>query len=408
MKPRVINRRRVPRVIYLLLLAGLIGGYIYWALNKPLPELKPNSQIIVVDASNKNQLVWPASTQSAVGVVGNDEVLQTSKTQRKLPTASTAKIITCLVILDKKPLAPGQSGATITLTDSDVALYKNYAGQDGSVLPIQAGEKLTELQMLQAIMLPSANNIADSLAIWAYGSLANYSKAANQYLTERHLSSTRVGSDASGLSPDTVSNASDLVKLGKLTMQNPVLAKIVGQPTADGFPIVGTIKNVNFLLGTNGIVGIKTGNSDQAGGVFVSASQTKPNTKSVTLVTTVIGSSTLFQAMKESATLISSAQSNFQSVTVAKAGQTVAHYQQPWGGTIAVTTAKPLSLKTWSGLDVVAKSNLKTLSANSSAGTIAGKLVVPESAFYKPTSVDLKLANQPTKPSVIWRLTHPF
>ena len=54
-------------------------------------------------------------------------------------------------------------------------------------------------------------------------------------------------------------------------MQNPVLAGIVNESTTSGIPMVNDISNVNNLLGTYNIVGVKTGNTDQAGGVFVGA-----------------------------------------------------------------------------------------------------------------------------------------
>lgn len=133
------------------------------------------------------------------------------------------------------------------------------------------GEQLSEYQMLEAMMLPSADNMADSLAIWAYGSLPAYQAAANQYLANHNINDTHVGVDASGLDPSTVSTAHDLVLLGEAAMQNAVLAEIVAKPSVNGFPLMGTISNTNTLLGQNGIVGAKTGNTDQAGGVFVFA-----------------------------------------------------------------------------------------------------------------------------------------
>ena len=124
----------------------------------------------------------------------------------------------------------------MTITQADVDIYNRYVAQDGSVVPVTVGEKITLYQMLQALMLPSANNIADSMAIWAYGSLQNYSLAANKYVAAHGMNITHIGSDASGLAPDTVGTAHDLVLLGKLAMEHPVLSAIVGQQTATGIP----------------------------------------------------------------------------------------------------------------------------------------------------------------------------
>ena len=91
------------------------------------------------------------------------------------------------------------------------------------------------------------------MAIWAFGSLKNYSQAANQYLEDQGLVETHVGSDASGFNPSTTSTARDLVRIGELVMQDPVLKQIVGQSSASDFPVVNNIKNVNSLLGTRTI-----------------------------------------------------------------------------------------------------------------------------------------------------------
>ncbi|HYH36522.1 MAG TPA: serine hydrolase, partial [Candidatus Saccharimonadales bacterium] len=285
------DRSRWKRWLSALLAVVLLVGYVGWALRKPLPQLTPAlaASTIKTDVPAGN-LAWPAGGQAAVGIK-DTQIMQARGTQTPLPIASTAKLITSLSVLKQKPLAPGQQGPLITMTDRDVALYNSYMARDGSVVKVVAGEQISEYQALQAIMLPSANNISDTMAIWAFGSLEAYAAYANEYIKQLGLHDTHVGSDASGLAPDSTSTAQDLVKLGKVAMQNPVLAEIVGQSTAK-LPIVNDVKNVNFLLGTDNIVGVKTGNTEEAGGVFVGAARVNINGKPVTIVTAVAGSPT--------------------------------------------------------------------------------------------------------------------
>ena len=391
---------------YVLAVVFFLAGYLYLALGRPASALQPKANSIQARVPGGG-LSWPAQGQSAVGIVGSP-ILETHGNQRPVPTASTAKLITALTVLAAKPLKPGQQGPTITLSPSDVALYNNYMAQDGSLVKVQAGERISEYQMLQAVLLPSANNIADSLAIWAFGSLKDYSGAANQYLRDQGLVESHVGSDASGLNPSTTSSPRDLVRIGELVMQDPVLSKIVNQPSASGIPVVSNIKNVNFLLGTSNIIGIKTGNSDQAGGVFVSASRVTINNKPVTIVTALAGSPTLFQAMKDSLALIQSAQKNFEPVTVVEAGSIVGSYKQPWGGSVPAVATKALSIDAWGGSTVAAKVNLRDIPANSKAGQTVGSVDIPQSATSYKISVPVKLKTTPSAPSIGWRLTHPF
>lgn len=258
-----------------------------------------------------SSLDWPNSGESAIGVVGHG-VLATNGAQTDRPTASTAKLITALTVLNKYPLQPGQSGPLLTMSRKDLALLRTYANLNGSRIGrMEVGEHLSEYQMLEAMMLPSADNMADSLAIWAYGSLPAYQAAANQYLANHDINDTHVGVDASGLDPRTVSTAHDLVLLGEAAMQNAVLAEIVAKPSVGGFPLVGTITNTNTLLGQNGIVGVKTGNSDQAGGVFVFAAKyTDANGRKLTVVGAVQGLPDLQAALNAAVPLLNSTEQN--------------------------------------------------------------------------------------------------
>jgi D-alanyl-D-alanine carboxypeptidase (penicillin-binding protein 5/6) len=105
-----------------------------------------------------------------------------------------------LVVLDAKPLAEGEVGPQITFTEADVTFYTDELAHDGSIAPVVAGTSLTERQTLEALLIPSANNYAKSLAMWAYGSVSSYLAAARDWLSSHHLTQTTVV-DTSGLSP---------------------------------------------------------------------------------------------------------------------------------------------------------------------------------------------------------------
>jgi D-alanyl-D-alanine carboxypeptidase (penicillin-binding protein 5/6) len=402
-----ILRRRSRQAGYLVV-ALLVAGYGYWALTKPQPRLQPQKAVTDLQVqSAPSKLAWPGVGQSAVGIVGTS-ILEMHGSQTPAPTASTAKIITVLNVLRIKPLQPGQPGPTITLTANDAAIYNAYVAEGGSVVPVQAGEQISEYQMLQAILLPSANNMADSLAIWAFGSLPAYATTATSYLHQLGLTETHIGVDASGFSPTTTSTAHDLAQLGELAMQNPVLASIVNQSSASGIPLTNGVKNVNFLLGTNNIIGVKTGNTDQAGGVYVSASRAVVNGKPVTIVTALVGAPTLFESMKDSIPLIGSAQANFATTSVITAGAVVGRYHMPWGGSVGAIVSKDLNVTTWNGSTVSTSINLQPVSAKARADKTVGTVSSSGSPFTSEQPIPVKLQNAPTAPSILWRLTHPL
>jgi serine-type D-Ala-D-Ala carboxypeptidase (penicillin-binding protein 5/6) len=208
--------------------------------------------------------VWPAGGQAAVQI-GQSEV-QAGPNQQAAPIASVAKVMTAYLVLRDHPLEPGQEGPSITLTNADVADTERRRGQHESIVAIAAGEQLTELQALQALLLPSANNIAAVLARWDAGSTDRF--VARMNATARSLGMTYTNyTDPSGYDDATVSTAADQVRIVDHAMRLPVFASIVATPTAT-LPIAGTVHNTNGLLGRDGFVGVKTGSDDAAGGCF--------------------------------------------------------------------------------------------------------------------------------------------
>src|SRR5207244_8268088 len=129
----------------------------------------PAGAVSTADHRPVPRKVWPAEGQAAFIETGLSQI-QAGPHQHPAPIASVAKVMTAYLVLRDHPLRPGEDGPTITLTAADVADTDHRAGQHQSVVPVATGERLTELQALQALLLPSANNIAAVLADWDGGS----------------------------------------------------------------------------------------------------------------------------------------------------------------------------------------------------------------------------------------------
>jgi len=209
--------------------------------------------------------VWPAFGQAAFVQTGQSQV-HAGPNQHAAPIASVAKVMTAYLVLRDHPLRLGQDGPTIALTDADVADTDRRRGQQESVVSIAAGEQLTELQALQALLLPSANNIAAVLARWDARSTERFVARMNAAARSLGMTHTRY-TDPSGYDDATVSTAADQVRLVDRAMRLPVFASIVATPSA-ALPVAGTVHNTNTLLGHDGFVGVKTGSTAAAGGCF--------------------------------------------------------------------------------------------------------------------------------------------
>jgi D-alanyl-D-alanine carboxypeptidase (penicillin-binding protein 5/6) len=263
MTDRRARRRRIRirrlRVAGLLIVAAIaaVRGYQSQA-SSPTPALP-------VESIDHDRSVWPNEGQAAFVLAGESKI-HAGPNQHMAAIASVAKVMTAYLVLRDHPLRRGEDGPTITLTDADVADTERRRGQQESVVAIAAGEQLTELQALQALLLPSANNVAAVLARWDAGSQPGF--VARMNATARSLGMTRTRyTDPSGYDDATVSTAADQVRIVEQAMRLPVLAGIVATPDAT-LPVAGTVHNTDALLGHLGFVGVKTGSDSAAGGCF--------------------------------------------------------------------------------------------------------------------------------------------
>ena len=231
-------------------------------------------------------MVWPAYGQAAFIATGQSQI-EAGPNQHPAPIASVAKVMTAYLVLRDHPLRLGQDGPTITLTEGDVADTERRAAQDQSVVPVAAGEQLTELQALQALLLPSANNIAAVLARWDAGSIARFVARMNATARSLGMTETRY-TDPRGFDYTTVSTAADQVRIAVRAMREPAFASIVATPSV-WLPVAGTVHNTDRLLGQDGFVGVKTGSDSAAGSCFAFQAIRSIHDKRTTITGVVLG-----------------------------------------------------------------------------------------------------------------------
>src|SRR5256886_1116968 len=163
----------------------------------PLPvpaatSIVPVAQRIGVSAA----LPWPAQGAAAL-VIDGFGLVGSSGGSAPLPMASTAKMMTALIVIEDHPLALNDPGPVIVVSRADVSTYITEQNQGKSVLPVVAGERLTEYQLLQGLLLPSASNFADMLASWDLGSVPAFVSRMNARAAALGMSATHYA-DVSG------------------------------------------------------------------------------------------------------------------------------------------------------------------------------------------------------------------
>lgn len=381
----------------------LAGAYSLGALIAPLPATAASINVPHTLAAAPAQLQWPGAGSAAVSAVGHAGLLAQTGTRTPVPIASMTKTITALVILDAKPIPNGSDGPTITFTDADVAIFHQVIANGGSWAPVVAGEQLTEKQALQAMLLPSANNYAISLATWAYGSVDAFLTAANAWLHVNHLTDTHL-TDPAGLDPSTVSTAADMVDIGKRVLANPVLASVVKTPTVT-LPGAGTQDNGNKLLGRDGIDGIKTGFTDEAGHCLLFSADVDVDGHPITIVGVELGEASYEALWATVPTLLKSAKDGFHAVALTGANKTFGTYTTPWGASSTLVSTAASTMLTWSNTPIAVTTQTHPVRAGS-AGDHVG--TVTFTLGTTRVSKPLTLATTIPDPGFWWRATHPI
>jgi D-alanyl-D-alanine carboxypeptidase (penicillin-binding protein 5/6) len=355
------------------------------------------------------QPAFPAwGGDAAVSEIGRDGMLVQTGSDQSVPIASMTKTITSLVLLAAHPLTATDDGPTITYTQNDVDILDQEQAEDGSWAPVVAGEQLTLKQSLEAMLLPSANNYALSLAIWNSGSVAAFVATANTWLSAHGFTNTHM-TDPSGLDPGTVSNATDLVGIGKLVMANPVLAGIVGT-TSVTLAGAGEVDNTNALLGTAGIDGIKTGWTDPAGHCLMFAASVKLHGHPVRLVGVVTGAPDYGSLWAAVPTLLQSVEAGFHDVTVAPTTTDYGSYRSAWGDAATLRSAQSGSMSVFSDAPITETVHTTPVTL-AKPGTVVGTVTYTSgtsASGRQKVTRDLTVSHAITDPGFWWRFTHPL
>ena len=349
-------------------------------------------------------LPWPAQGEAALFVEGVGEV-GSSGGQSPVPMASTAKLMTAFLVLEDHPLALNEAGPAITVTRADVSTYLAERSQNESVLPVVAGERLSEYQLLQGLLLPSASNYADLLAPWDLGGVPAFVSRMNARAAALGMSATHYA-DVSGFSPLGVSIATDLIKLGQAAMALPVFAQIVGQSQAT-LPVAGVVHNLDTLLGQGGVVGIKTGHTDQAGGCFVLAADLAVDGLTARIYGAVLGQlNALAGAFKATSTLLQALLPALHLRPVVRRDDVIARYRTAWDEAGAIVASQSVAWVLLDGTAVSRQVKLDVLPSTLPAGRRVGTLLV--AAGSQHAEVPLVTAAAINGPDAGWRLTRGF
>jgi len=229
--------------------------------------------------NNLSSVRWPLRGQAAL-VLGDGRPAA-SPHEQPAPIASLAKVMTAYLTLKHYPVSGAQDGFTITVTEEQA----QAEAQGQSVVAVRAGEQLTERQLLEALLIPSGNNIARILAAQVAGSETSFVAEMNEQARALGMDHT-IYTDPSGFDPNTVSTAADQLRVFERAMRFPVFRQIVSMASVT-LPVAGTLTNYNPLI-AEGYAG-KTGSDSAAGGCLAFFTRVTVGGHGLTAVGVVMG-----------------------------------------------------------------------------------------------------------------------
>ncbi len=390
----------------MIVLVGLIAAALVRAETKATPDLVVHRVVpkTLKLPGKPFKPAWPSEGEATVAVEGVGSLGSTGG-QEPVPIASVAKTMTAYLTLKQFPLKPGAEGFHVRITQAQVEEEQARVAMDQSTVAVRKGEVLSERQLLEALMLPSANNVAALLAVHDAGSIGSFVKRMNAAAKELGMSQTTY-TDPSGFEESTVSTARDQVKLAREAMQDPTFAEIVAKP-ATTLPVVGTVLNYNELVGHDGYVGIKTGSDSAAGGCLLFAKRMTVGGKTFTVLGAIFGQrdgELVSAALAGADALAGSVAASVKDRVVVPAGTTVMTLENADGDKVDVKTKRPLREVGWPGKKTVAHLSIGDARRSAEQGERWGTLMVRGASGVQRTPV--VAAKSLGEPSLGWRLQH--
>lgn len=392
-------------VIITVIILAIVGLGIMGVsrFNGPIPKVNVAATAQNITLPGELSVAFPEQGQSAVGT-DTLGIMAASSDQAPIPIASVAKIMTAYIVLKEHPLQPGQGGPTLTMTAEDVAGYKYAVENNHSYLAVALGEKLNERQLLQGLMLPSGNNVAETLGRWISGTDEAFVEKMNETAKALGMNNTHYA-DASGANEATVSNATDQIKLAQAAMKDQTFREIVALPQAV-LPVAGKVYNVNAMLGKHEIVGIKTGSGVIAGGCFVSATPIVNGSEKNYIIAAVLGSrkdnENLKSALEGNAEILDQIRPQLKSFTLTPPESGFGRITTPWHTESALSVSESIEIFGYPGMKVEYSIEPLDIKLPAAPGTDVATLTIKAGEMSKTFKMQNKEQIDP--PGLLWKL----
>jgi D-alanyl-D-alanine carboxypeptidase (penicillin-binding protein 5/6) len=311
----------------------------------PLESIAPEVIGLEHVTTPEPDVTLPTYGGSAIGDADSDHLFAGNDVDTPRPIASLTKVITALVVLDAQPIATDTDGAVITLTTTDTQLVARYAAINGSTAPAPTGRTITQREVIELMIVHSANNYAETLAVWAFGSVDAYLVAARNWLDAHNLGGVTIA-DSTGFSPDNTASPRMLLRLARIALSEPVVAGAAALPRVNVAGI-GSFDNRNLLVGLDGVTGLKTGTLRESGSSLLFSAEHTGSTGEHRVVGVVLNGPDGPRVADDARALLLSVRDDYRELVLAEEATLVARYEAPWGDTAELRLTRGVDDVVW-------------------------------------------------------------
>jgi len=214
-------------------------------------------------------LPWPFP-ESAALAIPSLSVSAASPNQPRVPIASLTKLMTTWVVLQQLPVSFNQPGPCTVVTAQNVAFFHENLSIQESTAKIALGEKLCEGTLLRGLLVHSSGDYAQLLVQLTGMSTNTFVRKMNADALALGLTNTHYA-DFTRISPSDLSTARDVTTLTVDLMTNEPVIDSIAKLTKVHLPVAGWLGTYTPLLGSDGVVGLKSGYTLAAGGCVAMA-----------------------------------------------------------------------------------------------------------------------------------------
>lgn len=278
------------------------------ALRAAWPGLLALLLCCVLTTPARAQMPTVSAPEAILVEQATGDVVYGKKETAERPIASTTKLMTALLALEKLSL-------------DDVLVQVPYrAAPAESLGGFKGGERVTVRDELRALLLASANDAANTLSVRIGGTRARFVQMMNARAKQLGLANTSYSNPVGLDGPKNYSSAADLVKLALVLRQNAFFRETTNlkKVTIRSGAFPRTYLNRNTLVRTVPYVnGVKTGHTSVAGYVLVGSA----TRNGVTVLAAVLGTASEAARNADTLKLLKYGLARYSRRTVVKKGE---------------------------------------------------------------------------------------